>query len=91
MKIVSRCLIAFGLLLTVLGLSAIGEPGFDLLQVFADPAAVLNILPLAIGLVMLVVGIAGIFPDTQNAAVRQSKTASTVAQTRFATRPEKAR
>jgi uncharacterized membrane protein len=75
MKKMSGCLIASGLLFAIYGLSAIGEPGFDLVRHFAsgDAAAVSQIASLALGLVLLVVGIAGVFPDAQNDIARAEK------------------
>jgi uncharacterized protein YjeT (DUF2065 family) len=75
MKKMSGCLVALGLLLAIYGLSEIGEPGFDLLRHFSDgdAAAVSQLVSLALGLVLLVVGIAGIFPDAQNDVARTEK------------------
>ena len=67
MKIISLALLISGILLTLYGLNGIGELGHDLLQVFSNVAGATQILPLAVGIVMVVVSIAGILPSAADA------------------------
>ena len=66
MKIVSLTLLVSGSLLAVYGLHAMGELGGDLIQSFASGAGATEILPLAVGIVMVVVSIAGMLPGSVN-------------------------
>ena len=66
MKIISLALLVSGSLLAVYGLHAMGELGGDLMQFFASGAGATQILPLAVGIVMVVVSVAGILPGSVN-------------------------
>jgi Protein of unknown function (DUF3185) len=71
MKIISLALLVSGMLLTLHGVSAMGALGHDILQFFSSIAGAKQILPLAAGIVMVVVSIAAMMPDSAD-AVRTS-------------------
>lgn len=75
MKITSLILLVSGLLLTLYGVNAMGEPGRDLLSFFSSVTAATQILPLGVGIVMVVVSIAGMLPDSED-MVRRKRSVS---------------
>jgi hypothetical protein len=67
MKIISLALLVSGILLTLHGVSAMDALGHDILQFFSSVAGAKQILPLAVGIVMVVVSIAAMMPDSTDA------------------------
>ena len=72
MKITSLILLVSGLLLTLYGVNAMGGPGRDLLSFFSSVTAAAKILPLGVGIVMVVVSIAGMLPSPMNTVPTQA-------------------